>query len=248
MNIREALDTLREDYSLRDSLLRKKLSVHEELEDEIEDLEQAIITSRIIPELKEYAQKLLADLRCDVYLSVVKSIGGDVTVSNEYISEDPGQDVVAESDGTESDDSDGSEEQSNCDGSNSQPEAIVMTRQNTKLASGKDLRVTFADGTIFEDNNAKKVFIDTIKKIGLIQVRNLNIRLMNGCFNLVDKSRRTGGDKVWQEYVDGFWIYINMSNRKKVIFLLEIKERLGIDMTIEAVGNIKQSNLIKIIN
>ena len=38
-----------------------------------------------------------------------------------------------------------------------------------------------------------------------------------------------------------------MSNRKKVIFLLEIKERLGIDMTIEAVGNVKQSNLIKII-
>ena len=159
MDIKEALDTLIEDYSLRDSLLRKKLSVHEELEDEIEDLEQAIITSRIIPELREYAQKLLADLRCDVYLSIVKSIGGDVTVSNEYISEDPGQDVVAESDGTESDDSDGSEEQSNCDGPNSQPKAIVMTKQNAKLASGKDLRVTFADGTIFEDNKGFSLLV-----------------------------------------------------------------------------------------
>ena len=248
MDIKEALDTLKDDYSLRDSLLRKKLTVHEELEDEIEDLEQAIITSRIIPELREYAQKLLADLSCDVYLSVAKSIDGDVTVSNEYISEDSGQDVVAEPNGTGADDSDCSRDQSNSNVSNFQPEAIVMTKQNAELAQGRDLRVTFADGTIFEDNNAKKVFIDTIKKIGLIQVRNLNIRLMNGCFNLVDKSRRTGGDKEWQEYVDGFWVYINMSNRKKVIFLLEIKERLSIDMTIEAVGNVKQSNLIKIIN
>lgn len=239
MDIKEAIDTLREDYSLRDSLLRKNLKVHEELEDEIDDLEQAIITSRIIPELREYAQKLLADLRCDVYLSVVKSIGGNVTVSNEYIIENPGQDVVEEPNVIESDDSDCSEEQSNCDRSNSQTEATVMTWQNAELALGKDLRVTFADGIIFEGKNAKKVYIDAMKKIGLDRIHDLNIRLINDRFNIIDTNKRTDNDKSWQDYVDGFWIYIYMSNEKKVRFLLEIKERLSIDMTIEAV-NVKQ--------
>ena len=38
MDVQEALTILREDYSLRDNLLRKNLKVQDELEDEIEDL------------------------------------------------------------------------------------------------------------------------------------------------------------------------------------------------------------------
>ena len=67
MKMDKVLETLKEDYALRASLKRKHLKVQDELEDEIDDLEQSLITSKIIPELEQYAKTLLNDLECEVY-------------------------------------------------------------------------------------------------------------------------------------------------------------------------------------
>lgn len=83
MKMDKILDTLKEDYALRASLKRKHLKVQDELEDEIDDLEQSLITSKIIPELQEYTKTLLKDLECEVYLAVKKDANGDVEVNDE---------------------------------------------------------------------------------------------------------------------------------------------------------------------
>ena len=59
MKMDKVLETLKEDYALRASLKRKHLKVQDELEDEIDDLEQSLISSMIIPELEQYAKTLL---------------------------------------------------------------------------------------------------------------------------------------------------------------------------------------------
>lgn len=79
----KVLETLKEDYTLRASMKRKHLKVQDELEDEIDDLEQSLITSKIIPELEQYAKTLLNDLECEVYLAIKKDANGDVVVNDE---------------------------------------------------------------------------------------------------------------------------------------------------------------------
>lgn len=101
MEISEVIATLKEDYALRNSLKRKRLDVHEELEDEIDDLEQSYISSYIIPELEKYAKELLKDLECETYLSILKDANGDVRVSNEYVN-DSLNDVNTQADEVES--------------------------------------------------------------------------------------------------------------------------------------------------
>ena len=81
----EAFDKLKEDYILRSMLKKKNLNVQEELEDEIEDLEQSYITSKIIPQIETYAKDLLKDLECEVYLEVLKEANGKVRVENECV-------------------------------------------------------------------------------------------------------------------------------------------------------------------
>ena len=83
MKMDKVLETLKEDYALRASLKRKHLKVQDELEDEIDDLEQSLITSKIIPELEQYAKTLLNDLECEVYIAIKKDTNGDVEVNDE---------------------------------------------------------------------------------------------------------------------------------------------------------------------
>ena len=85
MKMDKVLEALKEDYALRASLKRKHLKVQDELEDEIDDLEQSLITSKIIPELEQYAKILLNDLECEVYLAIKKDAKGDVLVGDELV-------------------------------------------------------------------------------------------------------------------------------------------------------------------
>ena len=84
MKMDKVLETLKEDYALRASLKRKHLKVQDELEDEIDDLEQSLITSKIIPELEQYAKTLLNDLECEVYFAIKKDSNGAVEVNDEF--------------------------------------------------------------------------------------------------------------------------------------------------------------------
>ena len=353
MGINKKSATLKEDYSLRDTLLRKGLPVHAKLQKEINDIEQAIITSVVIPELEKKAQSLLADLRCEVHLSVTKNSEGVVSVSDEYHDipkqEEPEQQQDVESDSDWLEEPAPSDEQPDSDAPSSivhptregfekyldqlkysdgspyakalisklkqaidnalvlkflhdpfkmqdlfqmidkrqakklkkavsfekscaemyqnhpsemlkhyinylssldaepviaeatpskggdDPRVIEITKDNTDQANKRNLRVRFADGTTFTGKNAKLVYINTMKKIGLKQIHKLNIRIIEDRFNIVDTNKRTDDNNNWQEQVDGYWIYTNMSNEQKVKYLLQIRDNLSVDMTIEAI-------------
>lgn len=226
MDIRETLNTLKEDYDLRNSLRRKKLFVHEELEDEISVLEESYITTCIIPKMEAYAKDLLKDLECDICLTVVKELNGVISVdSNESIPVTDHADTV-ESLGIDP------EEVFMVVPKKEAETPILITLNNLIDSVGRNLRITI-DGKVYQEKNSIQTFIAALKHLGLDRIAQVGI--MCSGYNLVDTRQRTDGTRKWQQEEDGKWIYIYFSNPTKVRYLFQIAEYLKETIRIEAV-------------
>lgn len=217
----KVLETLKEDYALRASLKRKHLKVQDELEDEIDDLEQSLITSKIIPELEQYAKTLLNDLECEVYLAIKKDINGDVEVNDEL--------SCAPTNFTKQP----------IQHQNPQPApvqspsgAILITSQNIQEVQGRDMRIT-VNGKVFQERNAIQTFIEALKFIGLDEVAKVGI--MCSGYNLVDTRQRLDGNRKWQQQEGNKWVYVYFSNTDKAKYLMQITDFLKVNIKIEAI-------------
>ena len=221
MKMDEVLEMLKEDYALRASMKRKHLKVQEELEDEIDDLEQSLITSKIIPELEQYAKALLNDLECEVYLAIKKDTNGVVVVDEELsctpvsVCENEIEHPIPQSSPVAS-----------------TSDAILITSQNIQEIQGRDLRIT-VKGKVFQEKNAIQTFIEALKYIGLDEVAKVGI--IRSGYNLVDTRHRIDGGRRWQQQEGDKWVYVYFSNITKVNLLMQIAETLKIDIKIEAI-------------
>ena len=221
MKMDKVLETLKEDYALRASLKRKHLKVQNELEDEIDDLEQSLITSKIIPELEQYAKILLNDLECEVYLAIKKDSNGAVEVNDELSCTPTNftkQPIQLQ---------------------NPQPApvqspsgAILISSQNIQEVQGRDMRIT-VNGKVFQERNAIQTFIEALKFIGLDEVAKVGI--MCSGYNLVDTRQRLDGNRKWQQQEGDKWVYVYFSNITKVNYLMQIADFLKLNIKIEAI-------------
>lgn len=220
-DMNKVFETLKEDYALRASLKRKHLNVQDELEDEIEDLEQSLITSKIIPELEQYAKNLLRDLECEVYLAIKKDMNGDVEVADELSfipTHTPQQKAKPITQPVTSSATPSGE--------------ILITPQNTKETMKRDLRIT-VNGKVFQEKNAIQTFIEALKFIGLDNVAKVGI--MCSGYNLVDTRQRQDGGKRWQQQEGDKWVYVYFSNPTKAQYLFQIADFLKVNIKIEAI-------------
>lgn len=219
MTMDKVLEMLKEDYALRASIKRKNLKVQDELEDEIDDLEQSLITSKIIPDLRQYAKTLLNDLECEVLLAIKKDSNGNVEVFDELynIPTSPSQQQTLTPPLIPTTPS---------------STVILITPQNIQEAQSRDLRIT-VNGKVFQEKNAIQTFIEALKYIGLDEVSKVGI--MCSGYNLVGTRQRTDGFRKWQQREGDKWIYIYFSNTTKVKFLMQIAETLKLDIKIEAI-------------
>ena len=220
-DMNKVLETLKEDYALRASLKRKHLNVQDELEDEIEDLEQSLITSKIIPELEQYAKTLLRDLECEVYLAIKKDANGDVEVNDELsctptnFTKQPIQQQNLQPAPVQS-----------------PSRAILIASQNIQEVQGRDMRIT-VNGKVFQERNAIQTFIEALKFIGLDEVATVGI--MCSGYNLVDTRQRLDGGRRWQQQEGDKWVYVYFSNTTKVNYLMQIADFLKVNIKIEAI-------------
>ena len=95
------------------------------------------------------------------------------------------------------------------------------------------LRVTFPDGTVIADKKAKITFAETIKRIGLMKVRNLGISFCHVPIvsNTLDK-------KYGQAQIplgDGLYVMTHSSTHDKKKQLDKIAKDLGIKLIVEEV-------------
>lgn len=222
MKMDKVLETLKEDYALRASLKRKHLKVQDELEDEIDDLEQSLISSMIIPELEQYAKTLLKGLECEVCLVVKKDASGNIEICDDSgcVMTQPTQIVPTKQ-----------IPQTTVQATTSSG-AILITSQNIKDVKGRDMRIT-VNGKVFQENNAIQTFIEAIKFIGLDEVAKVGIICAG--YNLVDSRQRLDGGKRWQQQEGNKWVYVYFSNETKVNYLMQIADTLKVNIKIEAI-------------
>lgn len=205
MDVNKVLKCLKEDYTLRSSLHRKNLTIQEELEKEIDDLEQSYLTSYIMPKLEVYAKDLLKDLECEAYLSIMKNVDDEIRVNNEYDFNMP----------------------------KTIPE--VEIDESTPLATRAGsigFAVRFKDGATVQHRDAKDTLIESLRIIGFEKVSAFKGRLFNG-YPLVGRKKRTDGNHKWQEQVGEWFVYINMSNKTKINILQMISDEFHLGLHIE---------------
>ena len=242
MTTEEVISALKDDYAIRAGLKKRGLLVHEELEEDIEDLEQSCISSHVIPKLEAYAKELLKDLECEILLAVKKDQNGEITVTDEFVLDEmppvpyPEEETPAEEEAPNVEEEPVVEEATEIVAEPAEeifPRGIVLTMRNRYQVTGHDLRVTFPDGVVYVGRNTKETFIKTLRKLGLDRIPAVGLYCAG--YNLVDSRRRLDPNHIWQEQVGNKWIYINISNIRKVEFLLRISNYYDLNLKIEAI-------------
>lgn len=92
------------------------------------------------------------------------------------------------------------------------------------------LKITFTDGTVFDDNKAASAFTKAIGKIGIERVKALRIVISSVPLISTTKHERYG-----QFQLGDYYIMTNTSTAVKHELLTRIAQRLGIDLKVEVV-------------
>lgn len=232
--IDEVLLKLKEDYLLRTMLKKKNLEIQDELEDEIDDLEQSYITSKVIPELKKCADALLKDLECEMCLAILKDVNGDIRVEDEYVDNIPAlfYEDTSETLGVSEDEVEYAGEEE-FEVALPGTEFTLISRDNVNDSEKHNLRIT-VDGKVFQERNVAQTFIKVIQHMGVDNVAKVGI--MCSGYNLVDSRRRTDGIHKWQHEVDGKWVYVNLSTPTKCSHIFQIADYYDKNIKIEAIN------------
>jgi len=201
MNIEEILATLKDDYALRKNLKRKNLTVHAELDDEINQLESSYIEKQMLA-IKDNASAMFDCLECDVCIKITKKADETINVESDNVL-------------------------------HIEPQNEKVDDEIDTVVSSESIgfSVTFPNGKIIQSNNAKNTLIAALKAIGLEKVSRFTRRQFKG-YPLVGKKKRDGQEK-WQEYVDGWYIYININNYTKKRVLEMISEDYGLGLIVK---------------
>lgn len=107
---------------------------------------------------------------------------------------------------------------------------VVVTERSPKTISTK-LLVIFNDGTKICETTSAKTFAETIRKIGIGKVINLNIIIDKAPFVSTDKEMRGG-----IALDDRYYVNTHSSTPAKKRVLEDIAQRLNLDLKIEIVG------------
>lgn len=92
--------------------------------------------------------------------------------------------------------------------------------------------VKFADGKEIKHTTARRTMIEALRYMGLERASKYRGEIFKG-YPLIGKEKRpTEPRRIWQQNVDGWWIYVNMSNQRAITCLTDIAKMLGIKMEI----------------
>lgn len=190
---------------------------------QVEELEEGIIKEEILPALGNDIAPRLEPIKRDLVLVVEYHPGEPISVAlsrKTKISEMTGAKVLTPRSSTPV---------------RGQWKADpIMPHEPTKKISNftKGIKVSFPDGTIIWHRAAIETFIETLRKIGLNRIPQVGI--YHSGYNLVGKEQRPPKpNATWQHEVDGWYIYSNLENPKKIEDLKLISDYYHLDLKIE---------------
>ena len=114
-----------------------------------------------------------------------------------------------------------------------QPKSETSPKQVKNVSKG--LRVRFPNGTIVFQSKAIDTYKEVLCRIGLQRVHSLG--LTHAGYNLVGKEQRQSDKNpmMWQHKVDDWYIYVNLSNERKLHCLEAISNKLHLGLKIDLV-------------
>lgn len=199
-------------YQAMETLASEGLELSPEQETQLRKAEEEIIQKEILPVLTEKIEPVLAQIERELVLVVdyVPHAPLKVSLSRKRNIADVLPDAVEIS----------------------PKRPHVVTATDITRSPNIDFRVRFEDGTVCE-GNGKTAFIEALKHMVLPRVATFDGRTFAG-FPLVGRKQRVTEDGYkWQENVDGWWIYVNMSNETKMSMLKQVANALGQSITID---------------
>ena len=220
---------LQEYYRLFD-MFRGKLN--NEQKNILEGLEDSLIAEEILPTISESIAPVLGNIRRPLTLVVdynpergiiVKTTRGEVVVKEKTIKKYQIPSTSKDVTNRETFEMSGTED----------PKQENKSTESSKFKRGPKVKFeVILNGRIVEGKDGAGILAESIRRIGYERVAALNIRLVNGSYNLVDRRKRTDQNKLWQRQSGEWFIYTNTSNPTKADHLAEIAKRLDLDMQI----------------
>lgn len=226
---------LEELYAKRQTFLEYGMEVPEKLANEIRDLENSIyidtilMTYSIIPRkaktetsgsftiMVEYHDDELVNVGVSKSFSVEEH--SDIFIPIGKAKEQLGEN--AEEIDTLSED--------DCEDDEENPEDETDKRKRSQSVG---FTVRFADGKIIRKSTARSTMIEALKYMGLERASKYDGDSFKGYRLIGNVKRHEVPGRIWQKMVDGWWIYVNMSNNRSINCLKGVAKMLNIDMEI----------------
>lgn len=226
------MNRLKELYAQRDTFLKWGAEVPQKLLDEIADAERAATSGKLLDILEENLPHTLPDIGQPVNIIVVAeyidnsltriAFDGQSTQWRVFDICHSVRDIKANID---EDESSAVEEPGAEDDGIQEPQTGIRSKSIP-------FEVRFGDGKTIFHTNAQRTMIEALKYMGLERVAHFSDEDFKG-FRLVDKRQRiTDEPYIWQKFVDGWWVYINMTNPRKIRCLQGLSKYLNIPLQI----------------
>lgn len=100
-----------------------------------------------------------------------------------------------------------------------------------KRSKSVGFAVKFADGKEIRHRAARNTMIEALKYMGLERASKYNGDSFKG-YPLVGRKKRLDNERMWQKNVDGWWVYVNMSNERAMACIKGVADMLNIDLEI----------------
>jgi hypothetical protein len=220
------MSDLQEVYSLIEGLERRGCPVPQQLRNEALELETALLSGELVEAVRQHVSPILGRLRSEVVL-VVSHKPGEAEPTVGVVRQPDAEAVVGKAvvvwplpekglDPTVVEDKRGRED-----------------KDPVHRSKSIGFAVHFEDGLVVDERDAKYTFIKALQHMSLPRVSAFSDRTFAG-FPLVGKKQRVTEDgHKWQEKVQGWWIYVNMSNETKMAMLEQVADFLGYELRIE---------------
>lgn len=218
-------------YSIIENSKDLELELTEELIRKINETEESIIREEILPIIGKDIEPTLSQIKRDLVLVVEYHPGEPISVAlSRKMKINQITDAKTITPTT-----------SKAEEPIAQYKTVVAPKPKTETSpkqvknASKGLRVRFPDGTIVCHNKAIDTYKEVLCHIGLQRVHNLG--LTHAGYNLVGKEQRQSDKNpmMWQHKVGDWFIYVNLSNERKMHYLEAISEKLHLGLKIDLV-------------
>lgn len=201
-----------------ETLRKEGLSLNEDLEKQVSELEEDIIKKEILPVVTLTIEPALKQVQRELVLVVDYHPGEPISVS-----------LSRKTNISELLDAKLLEQDPQVEHRNGTKRRKPVERVNEKTI----LRVTFPDGKVIQDKKAKITFTETIRRIGFMKVRNIGIAFCGVPIVSNTRDRKYGKAQVPVE--GGFYVMTHSSTNDKKKQLDKISKELHLGLIVEVI-------------